>query len=79
MQPNDTTQTVSDRSTEFVAVSDAPERTNAQALVVAAYLAFWFVVFLLVWRTWSGQRKLQAQLDRLESQLTARLPGGPQS
>ncbi len=74
------TQTgVQDRSTEFVPVSGGQETTSAEALLIAAYLLMWAIVFGFIALTIKKQRHLDDRLGQLERQL-ARLDeaGSPQ-
>jgi hypothetical protein len=59
------TQTPSDRSTEFKAV-DSGERFNGNTLVVEAYAALWLVVMGWVFLLWRKQAGLAERLDDLE-------------
>jgi CcmD family protein len=68
--------TVEERSTEFVAVQGGTETTSAPALLIAAYVVMWALVFAFVWLTSRKQRTLDARLSDLEVALR-RVEGGP--
>ncbi len=68
--------TVEERSTEFVAVQGGTETTSAPALLIAAYVVMWALVFAFVWFTSRKQRALDARLSELEVALR-RVEGGP--
>jgi CcmD family protein len=68
--------TVEERSTEFVAVQGGTETTSAPALLIAAYVVMWALVFAFVWLTSRKQRALDARLSELEAALR-RVEGGP--
>lgn len=59
------TETPSDRSTEFKAV-ESGERFNGNTLVVEAYAALWLVVMGWVFLLWRKQAGLAERLDDLE-------------
>lgn len=66
-QPSSTpTQPIS----EFVPVTGGPEQTNENVMLIAAYMAFWLLVFAFIATTWRTQRRLGTRLDRLEKNLT---------
>ncbi len=56
---------------EFVADEGGTETTDANTMLVAAYMAFWLVVFALVALSWKRQRGLADRLSRLERALDA--------
>jgi CcmD family protein len=68
--------TVEERSTEFVAVQGGTETTSASALLIAAYVVMWALVFGFVWLTSRKQRTLDARLSELEAALR-RVESGP--
>lgn len=83
-KPETTEPTVQDRSSEFVPVEGGADTTSAEGLLVAAYAAMWFAIFLFVWLTSRRQRYLdtrlgdvEAALQRLEAESTAAGVGGP--
>ncbi len=60
-------------TTEFVAVSNrAPEQVSATGTLVTAYVVFWCLVAVFVWRTWTAQARLATRLAELESELSRR-------
>jgi CcmD family protein len=50
-------------------VTGGGAETDANAMLIAAYMAFWLLLFAFVASTWRTQRKLGERLDRLEKNL----------
>ena len=65
MRQPDTTQPI----TEFKSDPGGTAQTDANAMLVGAYMAFWLLVFGFVAFSWRRQRLLAARLDRLERAL----------
>jgi len=66
MNENNTEQTVSDRSTEFVAVEGGQETASAGGLLVTAYIIMWVAVFVFVWMTRKRLGGISSRLTDLE-------------
>lgn len=56
---------------EFVADEGGADSTDANAMLVAAYMAFWLAVFVFIALSWRRQRGLADRLDRLETALAS--------
>lgn len=66
MNEQNTEQTVSDRSSEFVAVEGGQETASAGGLLVAAYILMWVAVFAFVWMTKKRLGGISSRLSDLE-------------
>jgi hypothetical protein len=60
----------SDRSTEFVAAQGGEETSSAEALLVAAYLVMWAILFGFLLLGWRRQRRVDARIAELEKALS---------
>jgi hypothetical protein len=60
----------SERSTEFVAAQGGEETSSAEALLVAAYLVMWAVLFGFLLLGWRRQRRVDARIAELEKALS---------
>jgi len=54
------------RSMEFQPVQGGQETTSAEALLVAAYLVMWVLVFGFLAMSWRRQGRLEARVGDLE-------------
>lgn len=68
--PTEAAPTALDRRTEFVPVTGSSETTSAEALLLAAYLLMWALVFGFVWLTMKRQAKLDRRLKDVEAELS---------
>ena len=70
-EPKDSTTqlSVQDRSTEFVPTSGGKETTSAEALLLAAYILMWALVFGFIFRTARRQLGLDRRLGDIERAL----------
>lgn len=62
-----TSQTAQPGLDEFRPTQGGGDSANDGALLVAAYLAFWLLVFAFIGITWNKQRALERRLARLEA------------
>ena len=69
MTDNTATPTVSDRSTEFVAVTGGEESSSAGGLLVTAYIIMWAIVFAFVWLSARRVAGLEKRLTSVEQGL----------
>lgn len=54
----------------FIAVTGPDsEQTSAAGTVVLAYSLFWIILFVLVYRTYRAQERLQTRMAELEQRL----------
>ena len=65
-----TTGAPGDRSTEFVAAQGGEETTSAEALLVAAYLVMWAILFGFLLLGWRRQQRVDQRVSELEKALT---------
>jgi CcmD family protein len=61
-----TSQDPNQRSSEFQPVTGGEETTSGEALLIAAYVIMWMLVFGFVWTSWRKQLGLGERLARLE-------------
>lgn len=70
-QPTPTTPTTpSERSTEFVAVEGGRDTTSAEALLIAAYIIMWALLFGFIIATFRKQQRLDTRIGELEKTLS---------
>jgi hypothetical protein len=70
-QPNPAgTAAPSERSTEFVAAQGGEETSSAEALLVAAYLVMWAILFGFLLVGWRRQQRVDQRVAELEKALT---------
>lgn len=67
-----------DRSQAFRPVQGGGNVAPGEVLLVEAYAAFWIVAMVLILGTWRRQRRLDARVSQLKSDLerARRPPGG---
>lgn len=63
----------SERSTQFVAVGNAPETSNAGTFMVVAYVLMWLCTVLFILHTWRKTRSVEARISELQKAI-AKLP-----
>jgi len=62
------------RSMEFQPVQGGQETTSAEALLVAAYLVMWVLVFGFLAMGWRRQGRLEGRVTELERTLGGKAP-----
>jgi CcmD family protein len=77
MYTQTTSQDPSQRASEFQPVTGGEETTSGEALLIAAYVIMWLLVFGFVWNTWRKQLGLAERLARLEQSLSKPSDRGP--
>ena len=77
MDQQNTSSDPNARAGEFQPDQGGNDTTSGEALLVAAYVVMWLLIFLFVWQSWRRQIGLSERLTRLEKALAQSSAGAP--